>query len=138
MQFDKQFAEQKLCEMIAQHPDVIADCGPAEIADYLEQAPFARWMVRYYGLVQDQFVKALISFDFEWGQRFLQLNRRAPTSNDWQASFFDRANAFADELRALKPYDNPKNALRSEYANVAVKVVNKPAAESGHGGNHAA
>jgi hypothetical protein len=115
MPFDKAFAIDKLNEMIAQHPDVAADCGDAEIENYLDCAPFARGMMRYCDLDRDTFVKGLICFDYEWEQQFRQLYRRYPTSNDWAAAFFDRANAFADALGALKPYPNPKYHLRSEY-----------------------
>jgi hypothetical protein len=115
MQFDKQLAEQKLNEMIAQHPAALDGCGEPEIANYLETAPFAVAIAKYYGLDKTLVVMALICFDFEWGERFFDLYERKPTNFDWSASYFDRANAFADEIRALKPYDNPAAQMRTEY-----------------------
>ena len=121
MQFDKPFAIGRLTALIAQHPDVIG--GNVDVLDYLASAPFAGGMARYYTIDTTLLVKGLISFDFEWGQKFQQLNKRPPQGADWEASFLDRANAFADALGALKPYDNPKKELRSEYVNAPAQPI---------------
>jgi len=114
--FDKNFAIEKLNALIAQHADVLTGCGDPEIENYAASAPWAVGLARYNKIDETFVVKALIVFDFQWGEEFRIQNKRGAGVHDWTASYYDRANAFADLLGALKPFDGQKEgALRGEY-----------------------
>ena len=104
-----------MSEMLAQHPDVVAQTTLRDIMTRLCENPWLGGFISFHHLEPTRAVKAELCFSFEWGIQFESGNQRAPTYTDWALGYFDRANAFAQALGVQLPYDKPNNRLRAEY-----------------------
>lgn len=113
--FDLKTALEKLAEMIAQHDDVAMGCDAECMFRRLASAPWLAGLAGYNDLDLETVLKANVCFDFQWGIEAARLNGHPPTAEDWNSSYYDRANAFADRLGCFKPFDKPANRLRLEY-----------------------
>lgn len=110
---DQKIANETLAAMIAQHPDLV--CDAEALFNRLASAPWLAGLAAFNALDVAEVIRANICFDFQWGVEFKQLYQSPPVTLDWKASYYDRANLFADRLGVLKPFDKPNNRLRVEY-----------------------
>lgn len=117
--FDREIAETVMEQMMDQHPDVVAGATPEVLANWGEAnykgVPWLQKFAEYNELEMAKVFTANMCFCYQWGIDFEQLNRRPPNSFDWQGSYFDRCNLFAERLGALPPFDKPDYRLRPEY-----------------------
>ncbi len=82
---------------------------------WLAESPWLHQAAAVSGLDTDLLVGASMAWRMASGFRFAKQNGRPPTIDDWKASFYNDANAFAKFLGIFQPFDRPDNALRREY-----------------------
>ncbi len=125
-QFDKQIAEQKLAEMIAQHQDVADGMTPDKIENWSDVSmdPNHRWldgMIKHYGLPREDTIKAACCFSFQLGVEESMALYGKP-DGDLPASFWGEpenyrahCEAFCIALGALVPFVGKGLQVRTEY-----------------------
>jgi hypothetical protein len=111
----KPIFEKVLSEMLTQHPDVAQQTKLADIITRLAGNPWLGGFASYHGLDVVRTVTAELCYAFDWGIRFEAECGHPPEHDDWLASYYDRANAFAECFGVQCPYDKPNNRLRFEY-----------------------